>query len=67
MPHLPLATPPQYIRATQAESRKVAEVLSFLPQVDVGALMDSAAGRGPGEAAGGLTRSRSFSSGGEST
>ncbi|KAL4422853.1 hypothetical protein ABPG75_009050 [Micractinium tetrahymenae] len=66
--HLFFAKP--YIRATQAESRKVAEVLSYLPGVDVGALMDSAAGRSAGDAAGGglgLSRSRSFSSNGESS
>lgn len=48
-----------YFVATLAESRKVAELLSYLPACDVGALMASAAGRGGGAAALQRTSSRS--------
>lgn len=53
----------QYIRNTQAESRKAAEVLSFLPGVDVAALMDQASGRsGPSGIGMAVGRMRSHSS-----
>ncbi len=50
----------QFFAATNQEPRKVAEVLSYLQGVDVGALLDSAAAGGSGGAlALGRTSSRS--------
>lgn len=54
-----------YFAVTLAESRKVAELLSYLPLVDVGALMASAAGRGGGDGTSALQRTSSRSSDGE--
>lgn len=67
MPHLPLrhrpAPPPPslkpYFRETLTESRKVAELLSYVPQLDTLALMQAAAGMQADGGVSGLARTSS--------
>lgn len=66
-PHTPARPSPSnphlqpYFAVTLAESRKVAELLSYIPQLDTAALMQAAAGGGA-DAGGGLTRTSSQAS-----